>query len=43
MTRSAEVFDREIWRHNDLSFGRRSIPEEIAVALAYNGGAQGFC
>jgi hypothetical protein len=42
ITRSAQVVDRQIWRHSDLSFGRRSIPEETAVALAYNGGTQGF-
>jgi len=30
--------DRQIWRHKDLSFGGRSIPEETAVALTYNGG-----
>jgi FdhD protein len=39
MIRSAQVVDRQIWRHNELSFGPRSIPEETAVALTYNGGA----
>jgi FdhD protein len=38
MIRSAQVVDRQIWRHSDLSFGGRSIPEETAVALTYNGG-----
>jgi FdhD protein len=38
MMKPAQVVDRQIWRHNDLSFGGRSIPEETAVALTYNGG-----
>ena len=32
------VVDRQIWRESGLSLGRRSIPEETAVALTYNGG-----
>jgi FdhD protein len=38
MMKPAQVVDRRIWRHSELSFGGRSIPEEIAVALTYNGG-----
>ncbi len=38
MMKPAQVVDRQIWRHNDLSFGGRSIPEETAVVLTYNGG-----
>src|ERR1700749_2958071 len=38
MMKPAQVVDRQIWRHNDLSFGGRTIPEETAVALTYNGG-----
>ena len=38
MMNPAQVVDRQIWRHNDLGFGDRSIPEETAVALTYNGG-----
>ena len=34
----ARVVDRQIWRASGLSFGSRSIPEETAVALTYNGG-----
>jgi FdhD protein len=37
MMKPAQVVDRRIWRHSELSFGGRSIPEEIAVALTYNG------
>ena len=32
------VVDRQIWRESGLSLGSRSIPEETAVALTYNGG-----
>ncbi len=32
------VVARQIWRESGLSLGRRSIPEETAVALTYNGG-----
>jgi FdhD protein len=38
MMKPAQVVDRRIWRHSELSFGGRSIPEETAVALTYNGG-----
>src|SRR5437899_11254523 len=38
MMKPARLVDRQIWRHNDLTFGSRSIPEETAVALTYNGG-----
>jgi FdhD protein len=30
--------DRQVWRESGLSAGARSIPEETAVALTYNGG-----
>jgi len=30
--------DRQVWRDSGLSAGTRSIPEESAVALTYNGG-----
>jgi FdhD protein len=38
MMKPAQIVDRRIWHRNDLSFGGRSIPEETAVALTYNGG-----
>lgn len=38
MMNPAQLVDRQIWRRNDLGFGDRSIPEETAVALTYNGG-----
>ena len=38
MMEAARVVDRQIWRHAGLSSGARSIPEETAVALTYNGG-----
>src|SRR6202049_2980885 len=34
----ARIVHRQIWREGGLSFGSRSIPEETAVALTYNGG-----
>jgi FdhD protein len=34
----ARIVERQIWRESGLSLGRRSIPEETAVALTYNGG-----
>ena len=37
MMKPAQVVDRQIWYRNDLSFGGRSIPEETAIALTYNG------
>jgi FdhD protein len=33
-----KIVDRQIWRDGGLSSGGRSIPEETAVALTYNGG-----
>jgi FdhD protein len=33
-----QVVRRQIWREGSLTSGRRSIPEETAVALTYNGG-----
>ena len=36
--RPARTVNRQIWRESGLSSGRRSIPEETAVALTYNGG-----
>jgi FdhD protein len=38
MMKPVQVVDSQIWHRNDLSFGDRSIPEETAVALTYNGG-----
>src|ERR1700716_1666844 len=38
MLRPAQIVHRQIWRKNGLSLGGRSIPEETAVALTYNGG-----
>jgi FdhD protein len=32
------IVHRQIWRESSLSVGSRSIPEETAVALTYNGG-----
>jgi FdhD protein len=32
------VVARQVWRSGSPSFGIRSIPEETAVALTYNGG-----
>jgi FdhD protein len=32
------VVARQVWRRGSPSFGSRSIPEETAVALTYNGG-----
>src|SRR5260370_38350519 len=32
------VVDRQIWRASGSSLGNRSLPEETAVALTYNGG-----
>jgi FdhD protein len=34
----AQAVDRRIWREGSLSAGPRSIPEEAAVAITYNGG-----
>src|SRR6202165_4700953 len=38
MMNPARIVHRQIWREGGLSVGRRSIPEETAVALTYNGG-----
>jgi FdhD protein len=38
MIEPVRVVTRLIWREGSPSFGRRSIPEETAVALTYNGG-----
>lgn len=35
---AARVVDRAIWREGRPSLGSRSVPEETAVALTYNGG-----
>ena len=36
--RPARIVHRQIWRESGLSLGGRSLPEETAVALTYNGG-----
>jgi len=38
MMEPVRVVRRQIWRQDSSSFGNRSIPEETAVALTYNGG-----
>ena len=38
MMEPAQIVHGQIWRENGLSLGSRSIPEETAVALTYNGG-----
>jgi FdhD protein len=38
MMRPARIVHRQIWRETGPSSGSRSIPEETAVALTYNGG-----
>ncbi len=38
MMKPARIVHRQIWRESGLSSGSRSIPEETAVALTYNGG-----
>jgi FdhD protein len=38
MIESASVVQRQIWRTDGLSAGNRSIPEETAAAITYNGG-----
>ena len=37
MMKPARIVHRQIWRQSGLSLGSRSIPEETAVALTYNG------
>src|ERR1700694_6113799 len=38
MMEPAQIVYRQIWRESGLSLGSRSIPEETAIALTYNGG-----
>ena len=38
MMEPARSVHRQIWREGGLNSGSRSIPEETAVALTYNGG-----
>src|ERR1700738_3380952 len=38
MMNPARIVHRQIWRESSLSAGVRSIPEETAIALTYNGG-----
>src|SRR6266849_1344800 len=38
LMKPVRVVHRQIWRESGLSLGSRSIPEETAVALTYNGG-----
>jgi FdhD protein len=38
MMKPARIVRRQIWRESGRSLGSRSIPEETAVALTYNGG-----
>jgi FdhD protein len=38
MMKPIQDVDRQIWRGGNSSLGSRSIPEETAVALTYNGG-----
>ena len=38
MMRPARIVHRRIWRETGFSSGSRSIPEETAVAVTYNGG-----
>jgi FdhD protein len=38
MMEPAQIVHRQIWREGGVSSGNRSIPEETAVALTYNGG-----
>src|SRR5882724_10559617 len=38
MMEPVRVVHRRIWREGSLSVGNRSVPEETAVALTYNGG-----
>jgi FdhD protein len=38
MMQPAQIVRRQIWRESGVSSGNRSIPEETAVALTYNGG-----
>src|SRR6202140_3595053 len=38
MMNPARIVHRQIWRESSLGAGMRSIPEETAIALTYNGG-----
>jgi hypothetical protein len=38
MMQPAQIVRGQIWRESGVSSGNRSIPEETAVALTYNGG-----
>jgi FdhD protein len=38
LMKPALIVHRQVWREGGLSLGSRSIPEETAVALTYNGG-----
>ena len=38
MHESVRTVPRQVWREGGSSFSSRSIPEETAVALTYNGG-----
>src|SRR6202045_3162078 len=38
MMEPAQIVHRQIWRESGVSSGNRSVPEETAVALTYNGG-----
>jgi FdhD protein len=38
MMEPARIVHRQIWRESGISSGNRSIPEETAVAVTYNGG-----
>jgi FdhD protein len=38
MMNPAQIVYRQMWRESGPSAGRRSIPEETAIALTYNGG-----
>lgn len=38
MIEPAKVVARQVWREGSLTIGNRSIPEETAVAITYNGG-----
>src|ERR1700737_2228041 len=39
MMEPAQIVHRQIWGESRLPLGSRSIPEETAVALTYNGGS----
>src|SRR6202051_2793735 len=39
MMNPARIVHRQIWRESSLGAGMRSIPEETAIAITYNGGS----